>query len=106
MKIHFIAFVILMLGLASCATHKDWVATGGSRADGVVRLSYEYRLFEAPQVDAQQGVNLAASRCAAWGYSSAEPFGGATRVCNNFSSSSCNSWLVTAVYQCLGRLER
>lgn len=90
------------LGLAGCATTKEWGATGGSRADGTVKLSYQYGLFEKPQVSAQQGIELAKSKCAAWGYTDAEPFGAATRSCNNYSTSGCNSWLVTAEYQCLG----
>jgi len=93
----------LLLGIivTGCATTKEWAATGGSRADGVVRLSYEYGLFESPQTSEQQGVELAKGRCAAWGYASAEPFGGQTRQCNNYGSGSCNSWLVTREYQCV-----
>src|SRR5206468_5443265 len=74
----------------------------GSRSDGVVRLSYEYGLLEVPQPNERQGVELAKSRCAAWGYPGAEAFGGQTQVCTNRTSSGCNSWLVTREYQCLG----
>ena len=35
--------------LAGCATAKNWSATGGSRADATVKLSYEYWAFEKPQ---------------------------------------------------------
>jgi hypothetical protein len=98
--------LVAALSVAGCATAKEWVATGGSRADGVVKLSYQYGLFERPQVSAQQGLELAKSRCTAWGYSGAEAFGGVIRVCNNYGSSGCISWLVTAEYQCLGRLEK
>jgi|SRR2546425_1235827 len=106
MKKRLVVFIAVALSIASCATQKDWIATGGSRADGVLKLSYQYGLFEAPQVSAQQGVELAKSRCTAWGYSGAQAFGGVSRVCNNYSTSGCNSWLVTAEYQCLGRLEK
>ncbi|WP_409451104.1 YecR family lipoprotein [Erwinia sp.] len=37
----------------------------------------------------QQGAQAAAQRCAAWGYSGAEPFGGYTSVCSQPSSSGC-----------------
>ncbi|QJD30915.1 YecR family lipoprotein [Methylococcus geothermalis] len=63
--------VALLLGIAGCAVRKDWFATGGSRADGTVQLSYTWRRFEQPVVDGAQGVALATSRCAAWGYSGA-----------------------------------
>jgi hypothetical protein len=101
-----ICLSVVVFGLYGCAAHKEWSATGGSRADGVVKLSYEYGLFEKPQLDERQGRQLAQSRCSAWGYSDAEPFGGVTKVCNNFNSSGCNQWLVTAEFQCTGRPER
>jgi hypothetical protein len=102
-----LAFVIATtLSVAGCATTKEWVATGGSRADGVVKLSYQYGLFERPQLSAQQALELAKSRCTAWGYSGAEPFGGIARACNNYGSYGCISWLVTANFQCLGNLEK
>lgn len=106
MKKNLVVLVVAALGVSGCATTKEWTATGGSRSDGVVKLSYQYGLFEAPQVSAQQGLELAKSRCAAWGYSGAEAFGGVTRACNNLDSTGCNSWLVTAEYQCLGSLEK
>jgi len=107
MKITFIALVVVMVGLAGCATTKEWVATGGSRSDGVVKLSFEYGLFENPKVNEQQGLDLAYSRCAAWGYSGAQAFGGTTRVCTNLGQNGvCYSWLVTREYQCTGSLEK
>jgi hypothetical protein len=39
------------LCLAGYATTKEFVATGGSRADGTVHLSYEYGMFESPHED-------------------------------------------------------
>jgi len=99
-------FACVAVSFAGCATSKTWSATGGSRSDGVVRLSYEYLLFQIPHVDDQQGLEIAESRCRSWGYSGSEPFGGQTRVCNNMTNSGCNSWLVTREYQCLGDLEK
>ncbi len=99
-RLVFLAFAAL--GDTGCETPKDWMATGGSRSDGTVKLSYQLGPFERPVVNNQQGLELATSKCQAWGYTNAEAFGGATRTCNNFTSSGCNSWLVTAEYQCLG----
>jgi hypothetical protein len=96
----------IALCITGCATQKNWSATGGSRSDGVVRLSYEYGMFEVPKLSDQQGINLAKSRCSAWGYTDAEAFGGVTQVCNKPTGSGCNSFLVTAEYQCLGDLEK
>lgn len=106
MKRRLVFFVIAALSITGCATQKEWVATGGSRSDSVVKLSYEYGGLESPQVSAKQGLDLAKSRCSAWGYKDAEAFGGATRACTGFNSYGCVSWLVTAEYQCLGSLEK
>jgi hypothetical protein len=93
--------VLIGLSVSGCAVQKNWTATGGSRADGTIKLSYQYSLFEVPKVDNEQGIDLASERCRSWGYGSAEPFGGTVSKCTNFSSSGCNRWLVTAEYQCL-----
>lgn len=90
------------LVLSGCATPKQLVATGGSRADGTVKMSYEYGRFETPHVNASQGSVGARQRCAAWGYTGAEPFGGATKQCVDFSGGGCSRWMVTYEYQCTG----
>jgi hypothetical protein len=97
-----IAALLAMLTLQGCAVQKELVATGGSRADGTVKLAYEFNALEKPIVNIQQGVITAAARCRTWGYSGAEPFGGETRTCNNFNKEGCNNWLVTVEFQCTG----
>jgi hypothetical protein len=91
-----------MLALAACATAKSYTATGGSRSDGTVRLSYEVGMFEVPTVDENQGLQLARQRCATWGYTGAEAFGGTTSQCTSMGSSGCMVTLVTKEYQCTG----
>lgn len=89
--------------ISGCAVMKQWSATGGSRSDGVVRLSYETGEMEVPQLSEQQAIRLAAQRCRAWGYSGAEAFGGVTRQCNAGGGfSGCARWTVTKEYQCTG----
>src|SRR5437868_1611912 len=97
-----IGVLVMVAVCCGCAVTKQWVPTGGSRADGTVKLSYQFALLESPQVDPQQGAAAARAKCKAWGYEDAEAFGGQTQVCNNFTSSGCNSWVVTAEYQCIG----
>lgn len=92
-----------LLAVGACQTAKTWQATGGSRSDGVVRLSYEYGMLEVPVLDDAAGDKLAADRCRTWGYTGAEPFGGQTQQCNSYSSGSCDSYLVTKEYQCTGQ---
>lgn len=91
------------LFLSGCAVNKDWAATGGSRSDGVVRLSYEVGEMEKPQLNEQQAVTLATQRCKTWGYSGAEAFGGSTRQCNKGGGfAGCSQYMVTKEYQCTG----
>ncbi|EGT0042147.1 MULTISPECIES: YecR family lipoprotein [Enterobacteriaceae] len=92
--------------LSGCATKKQLVPTGGSKADGTVRMSYSYGMFEQPVVDPQQGLADAKTRCSAWGYSGAEAFGGSTSVCSQMSSSGCTMTTVTTEYQCTGDLKK
>lgn len=102
MKKYLVCFAITALGITGCATPVNWAATGGSRSDGTVKLSYQYGAFQQPVVNNQQGVDLASQKCQAWGYTNAEPFGGATRVCIDSNQYGCDAWRVTAEFQCLG----
>lgn len=92
--------------LSGCATPKQMIPTGGSKSDGTVRMGYSYGMFEKPVVDASQGLAAAKSRCAAWGYSGSEPFGGFTSHCTQPSSSGCMETTVTVEYQCTGALNK
>ena len=89
-----IAFFIL----AGCAVPVQYVATGGSKADGTVELSYDAGAFMSPVTDEQQGANLAAQRCNSWGYGHAEAFGGTVRECYD---NACNSFRISKQYQCV-----
>jgi hypothetical protein len=93
----------LAMAVSGCATSKTWQATGGSRSDGVVRLSYEVGELERPMLDEQQAVDVATLRCKTWGYTGAEAFGGVIRRCNMGGGfGGCSRWLVTKEYQCTG----
>jgi len=75
----------------------------GSRADGTVELAYDYGLFQKPQVDDAQGVDLAAATCAGWGYAASDAFGGEMTKCEAVNGNGgCIRWLVSRRYQCLG----
>jgi hypothetical protein len=101
-----LVLVASTLLLSGCAVQKQLVPTGGSKADGTVKMSYSFGMFESPKVNVQQGAQAAAQRCAAWGYSGAEPFGGSTSVCSQPSSSGCMETMVTMEYQCTGDLKK
>src|SRR3974390_811316 len=105
MRVSLIAVAITSMAISSiltagCATQKQLVSTGGSRANGTVDLSFEYGMFEKPHWDWNQAHDEAAQRCAAWGYSGAERFGGTMKsvrhstgtaiVCGRCSPSRTN----------------
>jgi hypothetical protein len=92
--------VILVLGLSACVSARQWSATGGDRESGVVRVSYQYPEFHQPTVSDAQAMQLAANRCAAWGYRRAEPVAGLVRECSNMDGGNCDLWTVTREFQC------
>lgn len=103
MKITLTIIGAAVLILAGCATPKVMQATGGSRADGTVDMSYEYGLFQKPVVNMAAAETTATQRCKAWGYTAAEPFGGQLKHCNAYNGyGNCVDVLVTVKYQCTG----
>jgi len=95
--------VATLMFVAGCSTVSQMSATGGSRADGIVRLSYEQGKFQKADIDEATSLQTAQARCRVWGYKDAEAFGGVTRVCNAPGGMyGCNQYLVTKEYQCTG----
>lgn len=106
MKLFFvISFLSSIVLLSSCATVKHLKATGGSKSDGTIKLSYEYGWLEEPKVDMQEGTKTAQRRCSAWGYTGAEAFTGSTEHCVDRKSLNCDRWLVTIEFQCTGNAQ-
>jgi hypothetical protein len=102
--------LILAWGIGACApiesiTPKTLQATGGSRADGVVELSYEYDRTEQHHVDWDQAATTARQRCQVWGYAEAVPFGGTKSQClSQDGDGVCWRFSITVPYQCTGAL--
>lgn len=101
MKRLFVVMAAMAL-CSGCAVQKSWNCIGGSKADGTVKLAYNYHMFERPEVDNAQALDLATKKCQAWGYTAGEAFGSSTQNCINYGQSGCNAWQVTAEYQCIG----
>ena len=94
-------FTYLLVGCAT-AVHKDWVAVGGSKSDGIVKLAYETGAFEKPILNGSQAISEAKARCIAWGYKDVEPFSGSLRQCNQFDPYlGCIRSTTTKEFQCL-----
>lgn len=98
-KIFLLAFASLVL--SSCATNITPVATGGSKADGTVTVSYAYGMFEKPVINWPAAERSAKARCNAWGYNSAEAFEGTQENCLAYNGyGNCVRNQVNLVYQC------
>jgi len=96
-----VALACALAVLAGCATVSQMQATGGSRSDGIVKLSFEYGMFDKLHLDEASALQTARQRCAVWGYTDADPFGGITRQCQAYSGTlGCTHWFVTKEYQC------
>jgi len=96
-----VALACALAVLGGCATVSQMQATGGSRSDGIVKLSFEYGMFDKLHLDEASALQTARQRCAVWGYTDADPFGGITRQCQAYSGTlGCTHWFVTKEYQC------
>lgn len=96
-------FLAASMVLGGCATQKELLVTDASRADGVVTLSYESNEFQSVSYDAQRAQEMAAQRCAAWGYSGAESFGSEKTTCTSRRGfGNCGARRVDVQYQCTG----
>jgi hypothetical protein len=93
--------VFIVVLISGCAFQKELVATGGSRSDGIVKMSYEHYFYEMPEIDFTQALDSARQRCNAWGYTGAEPFGGIIRT-RQPARGVFDKWFVTIDYQCTG----
>jgi YecR-like lipoprotein len=93
--------LLVVLCFSACAgTRKDWVITGGSQANGIVELSYQYREFEVPHTNEAQAHVVANLGCHEWGYSNSRPFGRPIKNCNQHGGflEDCASWTVSRQY--------
>lgn len=93
--------IFLIFTVSACTVNKTPVATGGSKSDGIVTMSYSANTLHSPKVNWLKAAGEAAERCKAWGYKSAEPFGGASRECVRYHPSGrCRTEKVSISYQC------
>jgi len=100
-----IIIILTIATLVSCAVIKVPVPTGGSKADGTIEMSFSYGGFEKPKVNWDEALATAKNRCAVWGYTGAEAFGGSETTCMSHSIQyGCNAWRVKTLYQCTGQI--
>lgn len=102
---------LLILGLATGALAACVVppviptSTGGSRADGIVEMSYTYAENVPQAIDWASATAEAQRRCNAWGYPRTEAFSGEKRTCEVYGEGAfatvCLRGTATRNFQCL-----
>ena len=91
--------LVLAALLAGCTTYKLWSPGDSDQDNGIVRLTYEYRKYESPQVDERGGLEMARERCRDWGYPGANRKG-EDRKCISGDEINCSRWQVIREYRC------
>ena len=111
--LRFILLIFVAALIISCTkttVHKVPQATGGSKADGTIRLAYEVLATENVIPDWTRAEKNALKRCQAWGYSRVDAFAGTLTECtemgqgvlfNGAPPGACAKQIVYKDYQCL-----
>ncbi|OFR06091.1 hypothetical protein HMPREF2907_04305 [Neisseria sp. HMSC055H02] len=94
--------VLSLFVVSACTTHKTMVPISGSKADGIVKMAYDYALLESPMINREASQEQAVKRCNAWGYSDAEAFGTSSKQCIENNGFGCERFRVITEYQCTG----
>jgi hypothetical protein len=97
-----LAILPVFLAMAACASAPKWSPSSSSRELGVARVAYEYPKFEEPVMSDAEAVQVAANRCAAWGFTRAEMIPGELRDCSVQNDGTCDLWKITREYRCTG----
>ena len=99
-------FVAALFALTACIPPAIIPAsTSGSRADGIVEMSYTYSESAPRPVDWASATVEAQRRCNAWGYARTEAFAGEKRTCEVYGEGAfatvCLRGTATRNFQCL-----
>ncbi len=87
--------------LTSCSTNMEMKATGGSKSDGTVTLSFDHAAIMDPIIDEKKVLQTAKAKCNVWGFRNAKAFGGSTKKClEEYKTGGCAGFRVKKVYQC------
>ena len=96
-----LALIAGIVVIAGCTTVTHMGASGGSRSDGIVKLSYEYGEFDRIELNKAAALDTARQRCGVWGYTDAVPFESVTKQCQGRGLfGNCGRWFVTQEFQC------
>ncbi len=101
MKNYFL-FILTVFVSGCVVTVVNPQATGGSRSDAIIELSFNHRMFENYVIDKDKSHATALRKCKIWGFTDTEPFGGTTTSCARYNyANNCVEYKVSIPYQCL-----
>jgi len=96
--------VLLLLLLAACAAPRQGVrpvASGDSKADGIVSMGSTGTIWNPVDPDWQVAQATADKRCRAWGYDGADSYAGWQEACRVYDfHGRCVQSKVTRFYPC------
>lgn len=102
LRLHVAVIFGAAVTVACTTVQRQWIPSGGSRADGIVRMVLEVGELETVNWDEAQTTSVAATRCRGWGYKSAEAFGLQTKACAIPGVfSGCKVYHFTREFQCV-----
>ena len=93
-----VSFTLLTISCSSAPT--ALTPTGGSKSDAVVEMAYSTGMFRSLAIDWKATNQAAIDRCASWGFSGAERFGGSTKTCVQHYDEDCLRYEHVYKYQC------
>ena len=96
-----LALTISAVTLIGCrSTPAEWGSSGGSKADGTVKMSVQTGMFQDANPDKAKVNAEAVKRCKNWGYTKAIPFDFVSSKCTYRTDYGCASTVKTQEYQC------
>ncbi|MBC7101974.1 MAG: hypothetical protein H5U13_01930 [Parvibaculum sp.] len=97
----FVALALFSVAVFGCSSSvKTPIPTGGSKSEGIIRMSYEDGMLERASADWSAADKVATERCVGWGYSGAQRFELEKSTCQISDSGICLSAIRTVEYQC------
>lgn len=93
--------LLMILFISGCAVVKTPTISGVDQDNGQIKMSYNYGLFERPDVKWNETLDSASAQCKNWGYIDAQQSTGPQTNCiKEDQKGSCISWQVDSLYKC------
>jgi hypothetical protein len=96
-----LCLLLMILFISGCAVVKTPTISGVDQDNGQIKMSYNYGLFERPDVKWNETLDSASAQCKNWGYMDAQQSTGPqTRCTKEDQKGNCISWQVDSLYKC------